>query len=125
LGVFADWKKRVEEYKVNGKKGLSNKTTLIDPKELTISQIIGSLKPAQLWTIIGTIVTSIVAISGAAYKFGTLKPAPTKTGSGLEQVYQISNLSVRKNVGINSLLQQTDKIPSFSLPGAAEGTTNR
>lgn len=109
LGVFADWKKRVEEYKVNGKKGLSNKVTPIDPKELTISQIIGSLKPAQLWTIIGTIFTAIVAISGAAYKLGTLKPAPAKTGNILENVYQISNLSVRKNVGITSPLQRKDE----------------
>ena len=68
LGVFADWKKQVEEYKINGRKDLLNKPTSIDPKELTISQIVGSLKPAQLWTIIGTIVTAIVTIAGAAYK---------------------------------------------------------
>lgn len=102
LGVFTDWKKRVEEYKISGKKGLSNKPASIDPKELTISQIIGSLKPAQLWTIIGTIVTAIVAISGAAYKLGTLNPTPAKTGSNLEDVYQISKLPVCKNIGITS-----------------------
>jgi hypothetical protein len=109
LGVFADWKKQVEGYKINGKKDLSNKPTSIDPKELTISQIVGSLKPAQLWTIIGTIVTAIVAIAGAAYKLGTLNPTPVKTGISLENVYQIRELSVSRNVGITSPLQRMDE----------------
>jgi hypothetical protein len=109
LGVFADWKKRVEDYKINGKKGASKKIAPIDPRELTVSQIIGSLKPAQLWTIIGTIITAIVAIAGTAYKLGTLNPTPAKTGSILENTYQISELSVSGNVGITSPLQRTDE----------------
>jgi hypothetical protein len=104
LGVFADWKKRVEEYKTSGKKGLSKKTTPIDPKELTVSQIIGSLKPSQLWAIIVIVVTAIVAISGAAYKLGTLTAAIIQ-----ENLYQISNLPVINNVVITSQLQRTNR----------------
>lgn len=64
-GVFADWKRRVEEYKQNS--GFK-RATEIDVSNLTISQIISSLKPAQLWAIIGVIVAIIVS----AYKIGTL-----------------------------------------------------
>lgn len=64
-GVFAEWKSRVEEYKKNS--GFK-KVTEIDVSNLTISQIISSLKPAHLWAIIGVIVAIIVA----AYKIGTL-----------------------------------------------------
>jgi hypothetical protein len=109
LGVFADWKKRVEEYKTSGKKGLSKKTTPIDPKELTVSQIIGSLKPSQLWAIIVIVVTAIVAISGAAYKLGTLTPTTTKAAIIQENLYQISNLPVINNVVITSQLQRTNR----------------
>ena len=109
LGVFADWKKQVEGYKINGKKDLTNKPISIDPKELTISQIVGSLKPAQFWAIIVAIATAIVGISGIAYKIGTLKPTPAKTGSSLENVYQVSELSVSRNVGITRPLPRTDE----------------
>ena len=89
VGVFADWKKRVDEYKLNGKKGFSKKSSSFDPEDLTISQILGSLKPAQLWAIFGTIVTAIVAIAGTAYQLGTLNTTPAEIGSILEHSYQI------------------------------------
>jgi hypothetical protein len=42
----------------------------IEPDKLTIGQIIGALKPAQLWVIIGAIIAAISAIASAAYQLG-------------------------------------------------------
>lgn len=89
LGVFADWKDRVEDYELNGKASISHESQPIDPQELTLSQIVGSLKPAQLWAILGTIATALVAIAGFAYKLGTLNAPPANARNSLEQVEPI------------------------------------
>jgi hypothetical protein len=69
-GVFADWKKRVTDYHQNNVNGLSSKQMVVDPEKLTVSQIIGALKPKQLWTIVGAVAAAITAISVTAYKLG-------------------------------------------------------
>jgi hypothetical protein len=72
-GVFNDWKERVEKYKSSG----SSRNIKVDPEKLTIRQIFGSLKPAQLWAIIIAIATAISAIAVTAYKIGvTISGAP-------------------------------------------------
>jgi hypothetical protein len=103
LGVFSDWKKRVEEYQISGKKNLSAQAS-IDLKELTISQILGSLKPAQLWAITASIVTAIVAIAGAAYKLGTIAPKTEKKGSLPASVHQAHG-NLGNSYGIARLVQ--------------------
>ena len=67
-GVFGDWKKRVENYQKTGIK----KYKTVEPEKLTIGQILGSLKPAQLWAIIITLVGAISAIATAAFKLGSM-----------------------------------------------------
>jgi hypothetical protein len=89
LGVFADWKDRVDEHKLNGRKD-KDINTAVDLKELTVSQIIGSLKPSQLWAIVAALTTAIVAIAGAAYKIGTFNPTSTKNGSAIISSQHIS-----------------------------------
>ena len=67
-GVFNDWKKRVEKYQKSG----AIDAKKINPEKLTMGQILGSLKPAQLWTIIVTLVGAISAIAATAYKVGAI-----------------------------------------------------
>ncbi|MGH7598916.1 MAG: hypothetical protein ACREOI_21385 [bacterium] len=69
-GVIADWKKRVESYHTSGKKSAVKTDKTIEPEKLTISQIIGSLKPAQFWTIGAAIIAAISAIATAAFQLG-------------------------------------------------------
>lgn len=42
----------------------------IEPDTLTIGQLIGALKPQQLWGMIAAIVTALVGIATAAYQLG-------------------------------------------------------
>ena len=67
-GIFGDWKRRVENFQKTGMK----KSQGIELERLTISQILGSLKPAQLWTIIITLVSAISAIATVAFKLGSI-----------------------------------------------------
>lgn len=86
-GVFADWKRRVEEFHTNKDKKKLSSQAAIDPEKLTVSQIFGALKPAQLWAIVGTLVGALTAVSVSAYKLGTLSPTPAKKSS----IYEIEN----------------------------------
>jgi hypothetical protein len=93
-GVFADWKKRVADYHQNKASGLSAKRIAVDPEKLTVSQIIGALKPKQLWAIIGAVVAAITAISVTAYKLGGIT----------------SNSDAKKTSCIPSLVTASSKI---------------
>ena len=68
-GIFADWKRRVEEYHQNRDQVASGTAQVIDPEKLTIGQIVGSLKPQQLWAM-GIAVAA--AVPGLAYLACTL-----------------------------------------------------
>lgn len=80
-GVFADWKRRVDEFYENKDKRSSSSPGVIDPEKLTIGQILGALKPAQLWTIIGTLAAALTTIAVSAYKLGALSTDAVKTSS--------------------------------------------
>lgn len=67
-GVFGDWKSRVETFH----KTEIKKFQAVEPEKLTLSQILGSIKPAQLWAIIITLVGAISAIATTAFKLGTM-----------------------------------------------------
>lgn len=68
-GVFGDWKTRVENFqKAEPKKQPQS----VDPEKLTLGQILGSLKPSQLWALIITLVGAISAIATTAYKLGAM-----------------------------------------------------
>jgi hypothetical protein len=98
LGVFTDWKNRVEKYKLAGNKISSSNIISVDPKELTVAQIISSLKAAQLWAIIGAVIASMITLAGISYKLGNLKSAPAKTSTAIESSYYASRSSTNKNV---------------------------
>lgn len=93
-GVFADWKKRVTDYHQNKADGLSAKQMAVDTEKLTVGQIIGALKPKQLWTIGVAVATAITTISVAAYKIGGIT----------------SNSGVKKTSCIPSLVAASSKI---------------
>ena len=54
-GVFADWKKQVMERPKKGKAHSSH-----DPTEMSVAQLLGSLKPVQLWAVLGAVTVLIV-----------------------------------------------------------------
>jgi hypothetical protein len=72
-GVLTDWKNRVAE--LHGE--LSRRTAAVatvqpavNPENLTVGQLLGSLKPAQLWGLVATIVTALAAVFSAALALG-------------------------------------------------------
>jgi hypothetical protein len=67
-GVFGDWKNRVESFQ----KAQIKKPQTIETEKLSISQLLGSLKLAQLWTVIIALIGAISAIATAAFKLGTI-----------------------------------------------------
>jgi hypothetical protein len=74
-GVFADWKLQVEE---RAKRAPAPAGRPADPASQTVGQLVGSVKPAQLWGL-ATIVVSLAATGlGAAYKLGrdSVSPPP-------------------------------------------------
>lgn len=62
-GVLSSWKSKVKESHTNMKDIAKNK---IDPTELTIGQLVGGLKPAQLWSFI----VFVAGLIGGAFALG-------------------------------------------------------
>lgn len=60
-GVMASWKKKVN-------KGISDKKSSPDPSELTVGELIGGLKPTQLWSVLG----ALAMLLGGAFAIGKL-----------------------------------------------------
>lgn len=73
-GVLLDWKDRVVE--AQGHLGIGTPQshgpaeTTVNPETLTVGQLAGALKPAQLWGIIATIVTALAAVFSAGLALG-------------------------------------------------------
>ena len=70
IGVFADWKQRVEEYQVEGGRVPARIKNSVDLTELTIGQILSELKPVQLWSILVAILAGLTSIATVAYQLG-------------------------------------------------------
>jgi hypothetical protein len=83
-GRFDDWQKRVKEF--HDKKGMEELISHepIDPEKLTIGQIFGSLKPAQLWALGGALIAALTALAVSAYKLGSLSSSPGNTSELFE-----------------------------------------
>jgi hypothetical protein len=62
-GVLADWKSKVDCYKATPV--LGNDAPSKSPADLTIRELVGGLRPAQLWSILGGF-AALVADSAAA-----------------------------------------------------------
>ncbi|MEP6926036.1 MAG: hypothetical protein ABI834_00300 [Ginsengibacter sp.] len=58
-GVLSSWRKKVEEYQVNTTKSIEKKSPKLNASELTIGELINSLKPGQLWGLLATLATLI------------------------------------------------------------------
>lgn len=64
IGLIADWKSQLEHRRP------SAQVATVDPSQLTVAQLLGALRPAQLWTALGALATLIVAVATFAYKVG-------------------------------------------------------
>jgi uncharacterized protein involved in exopolysaccharide biosynthesis len=64
---MTDWKERV----IQGPEKKSRELAP-DPESITVGQLLGSLKPAQLWGVVATIVTVLAAVFTAAFQLGQL-----------------------------------------------------
>ncbi|HLH98306.1 MAG TPA: hypothetical protein VKW08_24625 [Xanthobacteraceae bacterium] len=57
-GVLADWKSRVVSYEPAS--SLADETKVLkSPADLTIGELIGGLRPAQLWSVLATLVAAL------------------------------------------------------------------
>jgi hypothetical protein len=98
-GIFADWQKRVADYHQNTATGRPTQQRVIDPDKLTVSQIVGALKPAQIWGIIGAIAAALTAIAVTADKLGEMTPSAKKTAYALSAVVASRQTSI--NAAVN------------------------
>jgi hypothetical protein len=64
LGVIDDWKKRVEAFQAARLSAIDIPAASVDVGTLTVSQILSSLKPSQLWAIL-VAATTLLGISYA------------------------------------------------------------
>jgi hypothetical protein len=71
-GIFSDWLKRVELYHQNKQMMPDLTPKSVDLSTFTISQIIGSLKPAQFWGLVAAAILIISSITTLAFKLGVL-----------------------------------------------------
>jgi hypothetical protein len=70
-GEFADWKRRVENYLVQGPVTDSeNQSTPTAPEKLTLGEILKALTVAQLWAIISGLGVLLAAVATTAFKLG-------------------------------------------------------
>lgn len=72
LGVFADWKARVEEYRVAKEQKANGAALKLDYGRASIREIVYSLTPGQFWSVAGAVVALLVGVAGLAYKLGSL-----------------------------------------------------
>jgi hypothetical protein len=64
-GVLADWKSKVETYKAAPTK-VGNNTPSKSPADLTIRELVGGLRPAQLWSLLA----ALAALVAGAFALG-------------------------------------------------------
>jgi len=72
LGVFADWKARVEMHHAAKEQGTKGAAPDPDYSKVSIGKIISSLPPAQLWAAAAAIVAALMGVAALAYKIGSL-----------------------------------------------------
>jgi hypothetical protein len=74
-GVLNDWKDRVAERQAELTRGISVPGTISSPPNpdaLTVAQLLGALKPAQLWGVVAAIATALATVFTAAFALGSL-----------------------------------------------------
>jgi hypothetical protein len=64
-GVLADWKSKVESYKASPASA-GNNTPSKSPADLTVRELLGGLRPAQLWSLL----VGLSAIVAGAFALG-------------------------------------------------------
>jgi hypothetical protein len=70
-GVFADWRRRVENHSVSGPATDSeNQSAPTAPATLTLGVILKALTVAQLWVIVSALGILLGAVATAAFKLG-------------------------------------------------------
>jgi hypothetical protein len=67
LGVFADWKGRVQNFHSRkGEKAVRN------VRNMSFLEILKSLNPSEMWAVCAAVLTALSAVAALAYKLGTL-----------------------------------------------------
>jgi hypothetical protein len=73
-GVLLDWKGRVLEAQghllTRSTQSHASPEATLNPEALTMGQLVGALKPAQLWAIVATLVTALAAVFSAGLALG-------------------------------------------------------
>jgi hypothetical protein len=72
VGVFADWKRRVESHAAHGPTPTDSdkRPTPTAPEKLTLGDILKALTMTQLWGIISGLAALLVAVATTAFKLG-------------------------------------------------------
>lgn len=73
IGLTADWKSQIE-----------NKKATVTPQprpspnsgEMSVGELLASLRPAQLWGLLTAVAVAATAIAGVAYRLGGLNLPP-------------------------------------------------
>lgn len=67
-GVFASWKRKVLQNTPAGEKNpeKSSVESPLKPQEMTVGELVGSLKPGQLWSVLG----ALAAVVAGAFALG-------------------------------------------------------
>ena len=70
-GVLADWKSKVESYKADPVK-VGNDTVSKSPADLTVRELVGGLRAAQLWSLL----VGLAALAAGAFALGAKLVGP-------------------------------------------------
>jgi hypothetical protein len=70
-GVFADWRRRVEEHasQTPNPVGKAEHQETV-PDKLTLGQIVGSMTPAQMWAVLSAVAVLLAGVATTAFKLG-------------------------------------------------------
>lgn len=82
LGVFSDWKDKVDKVKAQKAEASPGPGATGTPGgEATIGQLVSSLRPSQLWSVLGALATVLVGTATLSFQIGR-----ATSGSGISPV---------------------------------------
>ncbi|HEY0026031.1 MAG TPA: hypothetical protein VGB24_24285 [Longimicrobium sp.] len=74
LGLVADWKSQMQTKKTEHTSTATRIQAPRTPGEMSVGELLASLKPAHLWATITALVMAAAAIASVAYTLGGLRP---------------------------------------------------
>lgn len=76
VAILADYKARVDAAPRAKLPGSGPGQAALAPSEMTVAQLIGSLKASQLWATLAAIIGVVAGAAAVAYQIGHLRPNP-------------------------------------------------